>query len=128
MFAPLAPIRSDSQSAAAVDSVLARIDAIGTVLYGLGHMAGQPSVAPSGSLNQRALLSARLAERDVDAIAHIACELDAIAASLQSGFAALDRARKGGHPALAAAAFLHREASEHLADTLSDPVLSNHHA
>lgn len=120
MFAPLAPIRSDSQSAAAIDSVLARIDAIGTVLHGLGHMAGQPSVAASGSLDQCALLSARLAERDADAMAHIACELDAIAASLQAGFAALDRARKGGHRAVAAAAFLHREANEHLAATLWD--------
>lgn len=118
MFVPIAPIQSDSRFDVEVDSILARVDALATVLHALGRMAGAAGSLPVQSLNQRANLSARLAGRDPLAVAHLACELDAVAAALQAGFAALDRARNRGQRANAAAALLHREAGESLSAIL----------
>ncbi len=119
MFAPLTPIQPDSRAEAAVDSLLARVDAIQTVLHVLGRLAGHSGGPALESLNQRAVLSARLAERETARLAYIVAELDAVSAALQSGFAALDRARKAGHPAVAAASFLYREASQDFAAILA---------
>ncbi len=119
MFAPLTPIQPDSRAEAAVDSLLARVDAIQTVLHVLGRLAGHSGGPALESLNQRAMLSARLAERETTRLAYIVAELDAVSAALQSGFAALDRARKAGHPAVAAASLLYREASQDFAAILA---------
>lgn len=119
MFASLAPIEPDSRADAAIDSILARIDAIATVLHVLGRMADRSGAAASDNLEQRARLSARLAACDAAALARMTAELDAVSAVLQSGFAALDQARRKGQPAPAAIALLYREASEDLAAILA---------
>ncbi len=120
MFASLAPIEPDSRAEAASDSILARVDAIATVLDMLGRWTGRSGTTLSVSLDQRASFSARLAASDAIGKARLAIELDAVSAALQTGFAALDQARRKGHRAAAAAALLHREATEGLTAIL-DP-------
>lgn len=118
MFAPLLPIQPDSRDCAAIDSLLAQVDAIGTVIAVLGRWAGCDATGSVPGLGERAALAAWLAEADGRAIAHFAAELGAIGASLQAGFAAIERARRQGKRAVAAAAMLQRESCESLAQVL----------
>lgn len=118
MFAPLLPIQPDSRDNAAVDSLLAQVDAIGTVIAVLGRWAGCDSSGSVPGLGERAALAAWLTEADGCATAHVAAELGAIGASLQAGFAAIERARRQGKGASAAAALLQRESCESLAQVL----------
>lgn len=111
MFAPLAPIQPDARRDSAVDSLLARVDAIQTVLTILGRMAGRAPVAALSDLDDRANLAVQLAEQEAGKLAYLATELDAVAAALQAGFAAIESARKQGRRGEAAAAFLQREAN-----------------
>lgn len=118
MFAPLLPIQSDSRDSATVDSLLAQVDAIGTVIAVLGRWAGRDSTVAVPGLSERAALAAWLTEADGAATAHVAAELGAIGAGLQAGFAAIERARRQGKRAAAVAALLQRESCESLAQVL----------
>jgi hypothetical protein len=122
MFAPLLPIQSDSRASAAIDSLLARIDAIGTVLAVLARWSGRPAADPVSGLSERAALAAWLTQAEPGITARLATELDAICAALQSGLAALEQARGRGHRAEAAAALLYRESREAFADVLKPTI------
>lgn len=119
MFSPLAPIQSDSRSQAAIDSLLARIDAIDTVLAVLNHQVGTGGHNVAPTLATRAAL----AELDLATIERMAVEMDAVSAVLQAGYTALQSARKRGHWAHVAAAMLMRESAEAFAAALSLPVV-----
>lgn len=118
MFAPLLPIQPDSHDSAAVDSLLAQVDAIGTVIAVLGRWAGPDPAGTVPDLGESAALAAWLTEADGSAIAHVAAELGAIGAGLQAGFAAIERAQRQGKRAVAAAALLQRESRESLAQVM----------
>ncbi len=122
MFAPLLPIQSDSRASAAIDSLLARIDAIGTVLAVLARWSGRSVAEPVSGLSERAALAAWLTQAEPGITARLATELDAICAALQSGLAALEQARGRGHRAEAAAALLYRESREAFADVLKPTI------
>ncbi len=122
MFAPLLPIQSDSRASAAIDSLLARIDAIGTVLAVLARWSGPPAADPVSGLSERAALAAWLTQAEPGITFRLATELDAICAALQSGLAALEQARGRGHRAEAAAALLYRESREAFADVLKPTI------
>ncbi|MBY0619560.1 hypothetical protein [Sphingomonas ursincola] len=122
MFAPLLPIQSDSRASAAIDSLLARIDAIGTVLAVLARWSGRPAADPVSGLSERATLAAWLTQVEPEITARMVTELDAICAALQSGLAALEQARGRGHRAEAAAALLYRESREAFADVLKPTI------
>ena len=117
MFSPLAPIQSDSRSQAAIDSLLARVDAIHTVLAVLDRQSGTGGNKAAPTLATRAALAAL----DATTIERMAVEMDAISAALQAGYAALESARKRGHSAFAAAAMLTRESAEAFASVLALP-------
>ena len=119
MFAPLHPIQPDSRSQVAADSLLARVDAIQTVLAVLERLAPAKRDLPAHGLAERAALAAWLTESSAETGARFECELDALVAGLQTGFAALDQARRRGHPSLAAARLLHRETQQALAELLA---------
>ncbi|MAF61301.1 MULTISPECIES: hypothetical protein [Pseudomonadota] len=118
MFAPLLPIQSDSRASATIDSLLARIDAIGTVLAILARWSGRSAAEPVSGLSERAALAAWLTQAEPMVTARMATELDAACAALQAGLAALEQARGRGHRAEAAAALLYRESRQAFADVL----------
>ncbi|ESZ85974.1 MAG: hypothetical protein Q27BB25_16585 [Blastomonas sp. CACIA14H2] len=119
MFASLRPLQSDSRDHGAIDSLLAQVEAIGMALTVLGRLAGTNTSHQAAGLGERAALAARLAELDARGTTFLETEFDALSAALQAGFSALERARRLGHPARAAAALLHRECCDSLTALLA---------
>lgn len=118
MFSPIAPIQSDSRSQTAIELLLARVDAISTVLAVLNQQACRSTVNAVPTLATRATLS----ELDSATIDRMVVEMDAISAALQAGHAALESARKRGHSAFAATALLTLESAEAFASLLALPI------
>lgn len=119
MFSPISPILPAATVDDTTGEVLARVDAISVVLAALARMAGLAAVADHHGLSRDAELSAALAVTDKQRVARIMLELDGIAAALQAGFVALEKARMRGHQAAAATRLLHAEATDAFAATLA---------
>lgn len=119
MFSPVTPILSAGTSDEAAALVLARVQAIQTVLSALARMAGEAAAPDLQGLGQRAELAAAITDLDPMRLAHVANELDATAAALQAGFLAIEKARSQGHSAQAAARLLHAEARDAFGVTLA---------
>lgn len=118
MFSPLAPIQSDSHAQAMIESLVARVDAIHAVLAVLNKQAGIDGTHVAPTLAARAAL----AEMDLATAQRISMEMDAISATLEAGYAALQSARKRGRSAHAATAMLTRESLEAFASALALPT------
>lgn len=119
MFSPVTPILPTDAPDDAVGAVLTRVEAIRIVLAALARMAGRSAAPDLHALSRHADLSAALADMDRQHTAHIMRELDAIAAALQAGFVAVEKARARGHAALAATGFLYAECRDAFASTLA---------
>lgn len=122
MFSPVAPILSAASSDEASAHVLVQVEAIHTVLTVLARMADVAATPDLEGLARQAELSAALADLDPKRVASMTQDLDAIAAALQAGFFAIEKARLRGHPARAAAGLLHAETREAFAATLAAAI------
>lgn len=122
MFSPVAPILSASSSDGASAHVLLQVEAIHTVLTVLARMANVVAAPDLEGLSRQAELSAALADLDPKRVASMTQDLDAIAAALQAGFIAIEKARLQGHPARAAAGLLYAETREAFAATLAAAI------
>lgn len=120
MFSPITPILSAATPGEDVGRVLARVEAINTVLAVLMRMTGSSAAAELHGLDRQADLSAALADMEDQRLTVLTRELDAIAAALQAGFTAMERARARGHAAHAAARLLTTECREAFAATLAE--------
>ncbi|WP_017672475.1 hypothetical protein [Blastomonas sp. AAP53] len=119
MFSPITPILPAATVDDTTGEVLARVDAIGVVLAALARMAGAAAATGHNGLSRDAELCAALAVMDKQRVARMMVELDGIAAALQAGFVALEKARVRGHQAAAATRLLHAEATDAFAATLA---------
>ena len=126
MFSPVAPILSAASFDETSAHVLVQVEAIHTVLSVLARMAGLAGAPDRQGLARQAELSAVLADLNPKLLACMTRELDAIAAALQAGFVAIEKARSRGHVAQAAARLLHAEAHQAFVATLAKNMV--HHA
>ncbi len=119
MFSPVTPILSADASDETTAHVLARVEAIHIVLAALARIAGVYAGPDLHGLARQAELAAALLDMSPKHLIHIIRELDAIAAALQAGFVAIEKARSKGHAARPAARLLHAEAREAFAAILA---------
>ena len=111
MFSPLAPILpADTQQDADARALLARFDAVQTVLAATALLAGHaPGGAPYRDLALRADLSAVIGLLSTARLRALNRELNSLGLALHAGLVALETARASGRCNRAAAVLLHSE-------------------